>query len=361
MYRNEHKRVEAVNRFLTLEISKEEEIQRIVDMAAVICKTKVALVTLLDHDTQHIRFKFGSDLVQTSRSVAFCNYAIEQKETFVVNDAFLDARFVKNPLVTGDPNIRFYAGSNLTTQDGYHLGSLCVLDDVPKELSGEQQQMLELLSKQIIHIMEFDSSIKFLKEQFLQAKSSEDKLRSFFESSSSCHLLLGEDLKVIAYNRALSTFINKIGRDKIEVGSQILAHVHLSYKEEYIACHKLAMEGQSTYIEKRLNYENETVHWYMSFEPARNSGGEIIGVSYNATDITQRVAQEQMVLEQNQALKRIAFIQSHELRRPVSSILGFMNLFKYNNYLADKEDLMMMEKAVVELDLKVREIVSSAV
>lgn len=131
----ELERLQAVNRFIKLEISKEKELQEIVELAASICGTPTALITLIGEDMQYIRFKTGFKYNTTRRKDAFCNHVIEQDELFMVLDTDLDNRFINNPLVTGGPHIRFYAASPLTTQDGHHLGSLCVIGQAPGELS----------------------------------------------------------------------------------------------------------------------------------------------------------------------------------------------------------------------------------
>lgn len=357
---SELNRLEAVQRFINLETTKEKEIQHIVNMIAIICKTKTALITLVDEKSQHVIFRHGSDLVQTSRSEAFCSHTIEQEDLLIIHDAQVDSRFQNNALVTGDPYIRFYAGAKLTTHDGYHVGSLCVIDDAPKTLTWEQRQILELLAKQVIHILEFDSSIQYLKEQFVSTKLSEVKLRSYFESSGSCHLLMGKTFNTLVFNKALANFIFEISGRQIQIEDNILDIVSPSFKDEFKKCNTLALEGQGSLIEKTIQYANKSVYWYMTFEPARNSLNEIIGVSFNATDITSRMLEKQRVIDQNKALAKIAFVQSHELRRPVASILGFMEILKADDYSADRSVMLMMERAVNELDQKIREIVYAA-
>ncbi|MGI4749003.1 MAG: GAF domain-containing protein, partial [Janthinobacterium lividum] len=226
MPQKELERLAAVNRFLNLEFSKEKELQEIVNLAARICKTPTALITLIAEDTQYVKFKFGSDLETTRREDAFCNHVIGQQEVMMVPDALLDTRFVNNPLVTGGPGIRFYAGSPITTQDGHNLGSLCVIGQESKELSSDQQEMLQALSKQVIHLLEFDASLNILKEQFLEAKDSEIKLRSFFESSSACHLLLGETLEVLAFNKVTTEFVQKMYQAKLATGMRVTDFIH---------------------------------------------------------------------------------------------------------------------------------------
>src|SRR6202012_2189004 len=116
MSQKEQERLQAVDRFLKLKVSKAKEIQEIVELAAEICQTPTAMVTLLDHDHHPIKFKVGCDLEPTTRQDAFCNHVIEQDEVMIVPDALQDARFVNSSLVTGSTNVRFYAGVPLTTQ-----------------------------------------------------------------------------------------------------------------------------------------------------------------------------------------------------------------------------------------------------
>lgn len=105
-------RLQAVNRFLKLEIDKEKELQAIVELAARICGTPTALITMVDDDTQYIKFKVGSDLETTDREQAFCNELIKLFEVLMVPDALLDKRFQNNPNVIGGCGIRFYAGGS---------------------------------------------------------------------------------------------------------------------------------------------------------------------------------------------------------------------------------------------------------
>jgi PAS domain S-box-containing protein len=354
MPERELERQQVVNRFLHLEISKERELQEIVRLAAEICQVPTALITLLDADTQYIKFKFGFDAETTPRQDAFCNYTIEHTKVMVVPDALLDDRFVDSLLVNGETKIRFYAGSPLTTHDGYNLGSLCVMDRAPKMLTGIQRQMLEVLSKEVIHILEFDLSLKILKEQFIAAKNSEIKLRSFFESSSAIHLLIGKNLEVIAFNKAFADFIKNEYEIDVQVEVKVTDYVHPAYAEDFINNYYLALKGKSNKIERQLQYAEQSKWWHLTFDPARNPEGEIIGVSYNGIDITKRMEQEQTVLAQNESLKKIAYIQSHELRKPVASIMGIMNIFKAQDYTANKDELLMMDRAVAELDEQIR-------
>ncbi|MGI4751707.1 MAG: hypothetical protein ACRYFB_13840 [Janthinobacterium lividum] len=119
------------------------------------------------------------------------------------------------------------------------------------------------------------------------------------------------------------------------------------------------MSGTLVEIETPVIYDNrKTLWWSLLFEAARNSTGEVIGISYHATDITQRIEQRQEINSQHASLERIAYIQSHEMRRPVASIIGPVNLFELEGLTATKEKLLLLKKAALDLDEKIRMIVS---
>src|ERR1700744_38983 len=125
---NEHYRLNAVNRFKQLDDDIQNDLNAVVNLAAQICKTPVSLITLLDEDKQWFKAHKGIDIDCTDREVAFCNYTIKQDDLLIVADATKDERFANNPLVVGEPFIRFYAGAPLVTKDGFSVGSLCVVD-----------------------------------------------------------------------------------------------------------------------------------------------------------------------------------------------------------------------------------------
>jgi len=123
-------------------------------LAAHLCEMPTALVSLVDSDRQWFKSRVGLSAAETPRKVAFCDHTIQHSDILIVEDATQDPRFSHNPLVTGDPYIRFYAGAPLLTPDGYALGSLCVIDYQPRRLTQHQQQGLLILSRQVVAQME---------------------------------------------------------------------------------------------------------------------------------------------------------------------------------------------------------------
>jgi CheY-like chemotaxis protein len=138
-----------------LDTDEEEAYDELTRMAAHFCDAPIALISLLDGDRQWFKSRVGTQLRETPREHAFCSHAIRlPQQVMVVNDASIDERFAGNPLVTGEPNIRFYAGAPLVTSDGHALGTLCVLDSQARSLQRGQIEMLQFLARQVVARLE---------------------------------------------------------------------------------------------------------------------------------------------------------------------------------------------------------------
>jgi GAF domain-containing protein len=151
---NEKKRLEVLWQYDVLDTRPEKAFDDLTELAATICEAPIALITLVDEKRQWFKSTLGVNVGETSRDVSFCAHAILDKKVFVVPDAAQDKRFAKNPLVTGGPMIRFYAGAPLLSPDGQALGTLCVIDKVPRQLRPQQKRALEILSHHVMAQLE---------------------------------------------------------------------------------------------------------------------------------------------------------------------------------------------------------------
>jgi GAF domain-containing protein len=151
---NEEERLAALGRYCLLDTPPEADFDDLTRLAAFICQTPIAVVNLIDRDRQFFKAEVGLGVRQTPLPASLCAHAILQPDLFVIPDTREDARFADNPLVTGDPFLRFYAGALLQTADGHALGTLCVLDHEPRSLSGEQKDALRVLARQVMTLIE---------------------------------------------------------------------------------------------------------------------------------------------------------------------------------------------------------------
>lgn len=161
---NEDERLASLESYNILDTLEEDEFDEITQLASQICQTPVALITLIDQKRQWFKSAVGTDIRETPRELAFCAHTILEKEVLVINDARKDVRFADNPLVTGDPNVTFYAGAPIINEEGYPLGSICVIDTEVKELSAQQIAALKTLSNQVLAQLELRRKIKVLEQ-----------------------------------------------------------------------------------------------------------------------------------------------------------------------------------------------------
>ena len=148
-------RQQALDELEIVDSGAESAFDGLVQAASAICGTPIALISLIDHDRQWFKANVGLEGVkETPRCISFCTHAIKQSELFVVEDAQIDPEFSGNPLVTGDPHIRFYAGAPLRLSSGATVGTLCVIGLQPMRLDEDQRKVLCNLSKTAVHLLE---------------------------------------------------------------------------------------------------------------------------------------------------------------------------------------------------------------
>jgi GAF domain-containing protein len=159
---DESARLESLRHFGVLDTDEEEVFDDIARLAAYICFAPVALISFVDSDRQWFKARVGFSPRETSRDLSFCAHAIHQPGPTVVRDTLDDERFRDNPLVLSAPYIRFYAGAPLTSAEGYRLGTICVLDRVPREMRREQIEALQMLSRQVMTLLDLRRTRDYL-------------------------------------------------------------------------------------------------------------------------------------------------------------------------------------------------------
>ena len=205
---NEQERIAALKSYDILDTLSEDEYDGITRLAAQICGTKISLIIFVDENRQWFKSKVGIDTTETPKEIAFCNHAIQTPNAiFVIEDSSKDSRFKDNPLVKGDPNVKFYAGVPLVDKDQYALGTLCVIDDKPQKLSDIQLDALRTLSKSVVNLLE-------LRRGNLNLAQEREVLIDSLEFNNPFYILLDEKGIIRNFGSKISKICPEIARNQ---------------------------------------------------------------------------------------------------------------------------------------------------
>lgn len=184
MSAEEIKRLDEVKRYLTVNFDGVKEFKEITDLASELCGAPISLITLLDKETNWVKVATGVDIKESPRAISFCQHAIVSDDVLVIPDATKDKRFDKNPLVYQPPAVRFYAGAPLVMSNGYKLGTLCLYDLQPNDLTEQQYKILSSLSKQVVYLMEMELSKMALSQKLEELEEKNGSLRQIAQLQS---------------------------------------------------------------------------------------------------------------------------------------------------------------------------------
>lgn len=316
-------RLAALRAYEILDTSEEEVFDDITRLASFICNTPISLISLVDEHRQWFKSRLGLQNTETAREVAFCSHAIEQTGVMIVPDAREDSRFAANPLVTSDPDIRFYAGAPLITPDGSAIGTLCVIDRVPRQLSGQQLESLQALSRRVISELELRKNVLELKRTMSDQEKTEQALRESRARSESIIsnminglITVDEQTIIESVNPAA---VRIFGYQNDELVGQTLALLvpgDIENKGEFLRLAFKKAIGRLTEWEGRRK-NGETFPFEMSLFAFETGGRRHF--AGNIRDLTEK--------RQIETMKRdFVSTVSHELRTPLTSIRGSLGL-----------------------------------
>jgi diguanylate cyclase (GGDEF)-like protein/PAS domain S-box-containing protein len=281
-----------------LDPAPEAECDEIVRLAATICGMPVGFLTLLDERQQWFRVSDGFKLEETPREIAFCSYAIRQGELFVVQDALSDPRFSSNPLVNGEPPIRFYAGMPMHTAEGHPVGTLCVMDTEPRMLSYEQENALQVLGRQANARLELRMQRKTLEEAIKEKDkaiaglhASEELFRAFMNASPFLSYIKDAAGRLLFYNKSFAKRFGVgeftwLGRTDERLWSPNLSRSARTHDLEVMA------GGRMVETEERIRGADGTSSTWRSFKfPCHDSAGNVM-LAGVAVDVTEEVARK---------------------------------------------------------------------
>jgi PAS domain S-box-containing protein len=310
---NESARLAALQRYAILDTFPEQEFDDLSRLAAMICGTPIALVSLVDSHRQWFKSRIGIEETETSRDVAFCAHAILQPDVMVVPDALEDERFRANPLVTENPNVRFYAGAPLISQEGYALGTLCVIDRVPRELTPEQKESLKALSRLVVTQMELRRSVADLSRAIRERRMTEEELDQLFTVSLDMLCIAGFDgyFKRInpAWEKTLGIPIEEL------LAKPFTEFVHPDDRDRTAAESEKLDEGEQVIsFENRYRCDDGSYRWLLWNATPSPDSKLIFAV---ARDVTQRKEAERRLSTGYAVTRVLAEAESLEAAAPL--------------------------------------------
>jgi diguanylate cyclase (GGDEF)-like protein/PAS domain S-box-containing protein len=289
---HESQRLAALRRLDLIDSPPEPEFDELVQLAAAICETPVGLITLLDEKRQWFKASFGIKERETTREVAFCNYTIQQPDILEVPDAAADPRFACNPLVTQGERYRFYAGIPVFTPEGHPLGSLCVLDSIPRKLSSMQLTALRLIGRQVNARLELreqrialETALQTTENARAELAASDARFQAFMDSAPFMSFIKDAEGHFVFYNQLLSDRFGVsreewIGKTVEELFPATLAHSYRSNDLEVMRTGKLFLAPEFTYSD-----DGTCTHWNSYKFPCGDDRNFMLGgISVDITD-----------------------------------------------------------------------------
>ena len=252
----EAKRLAALNSYNVMDTLPEKEYDAITRLASYICQVPIALISLLDQERQWFKSSIGFDIDQTRRADSFCNYAILSDEVLEIDNATEDDRVKDNPFVTGDAHIRFYAGAPLIDPDGHRLGSLCVIDTVPRKLDEQQRDALRTLAAEVMsHLM-----LRKQQQALEVSLAAHKEFYNLFNTSPEIHYIAGADSSIEFINDAVTNILGYTPQQAI--GRSLWEFVVSKNREQFLPLIEMAIEtGRSFELETQTVTATGEAKW----------------------------------------------------------------------------------------------------
>lgn len=353
---NEAQRLKALCKYKILDTASEQAFDDITRLAAQICGTPISLVSLVEAERQWFKSKVGLEATDTSRDISFCAHAILQPDILIVSDTLADKRFATNPLVTSAPQIRFYAGVPLLSSEGYALGTLCVIDYVPRKLSQEQVGVLRVLSRQVSAQFELRRNLVNLVRANETLQKSEERLRlleSVVVNANDAILITDAEPvdapgpQIVYVNQAFTSMTGYTLKDVLGKTPRLLQ----GPKTDRVALDKIriALKAWQPIRVELINYcKDGSEFWVeLNIAPVTDQTGWYTHWISVQRDITERKQIEEKnfkALEKEKELgelkSRFVSMVSHEFRTPLTTILSSTELLEhYGHKSSEKEKL----------------------
>ncbi len=325
----ETQRLAALHQLEILDTPQEPEFDELVRIAAAICGAPISVISFIAEDRQWFKATVGLETTETRRDVAFCNHTIRQSGMLLVEDTAQDPRFAKHPMVTADAGLRFYAGIPVSSPDGQSVGTLCVLDRVPRTLTAEQSAALRVLASQINTRLELRLERRALEQALIEAeaakarlRASEQRFQAFMDSGPFLSYLKDGEGRMLYYNQPMAEQFDVsreflLNKTDDEVWPASIAEKFRRHDAEVLRSGTLHVVEEET-----RDLQGKTSMWRSYKFPCPDADGRFLlgGVSIEVTEELRREA----ALKQSQAELQAANKRLSELAS-VDALTGLAN------------------------------------
>ena len=300
---NETERLRALTELGILDSAPEREFDALVQAAALVCGVPVSLISLIDSDRQWFKANVGlTGVTETPRELAFCAHAILEDGIFEVPDATLDPRFADNPLVTGAPDIRFYAGASLRLSDGSNAGTLCVIDRQPRQLDARQREVLGHLAAAAVLALEGRRAL--LAERALRETASQ--AAAVLRNSLDAIVTLALDGSVTHWNAAAQRLFGYSAAEMLgQPVAKLLPHYRRDEQGDLASRLKDSFLGVN-FETIRMHSDGDAIAVSISLAPIRNARGELTGATKIIRDIREQVRAARVLAESEARFKALS-------------------------------------------------------
>ena len=356
----ETRRLAALERLRILDTLPEQTYDDVVRLASQICGTPIALISLVDADRQWFKAKVGLDADETGRDVAFCAHAIDSPDQMLtVDDALLDQRFATNPLVVGDPQIRFYAGAPIVTREGHALGTVCVIDTVPRHLDDAQRDALQALARHTSMLLDLRDAARdasqnanalhdlneSLERRVERRTRERDRL---WDLSVDLLVLMDEQGRLL---RVSPSWTQVLGHaESALLGTRYRDRVHPDDQHAFDSV-IAAMRDAPVHFEHRVAMRDGDWRWFAWTLSPEPGGQRLTGIGRDVTAIhTQRIQLEvaESALRQSQKMEAVGQLTggiAHDFNNLLSGITGNLELLRLRVAQGRHADLDRYAKA----------------
>lgn len=346
---NETQRIQALLEYKILDTPEESAFDDLTKLAALICEVPIALICLIDSHRQWFKSKVGLQIRETSRNLAFCAHAILQKDIFIVPDATIDERFAQNSLVTGNPHIRFYAGIPLINAEGMALGTLCIIDNISRELTSEQLNALHVIAQQVLRLLELRRNLlthelpsdKY-KQKYKIRKQFLKRIAGGFALASAILVLIG----IASYkNMRFLVEINKkesITQNRIILQLQLLNHI----QEAKIEQRGYILTGDSRFLTSYQTAIKKVEPELKKLKQLTKSQDNIAQIAILESLIAKQISQTNQVIEARQNKGVYAALQMFERNNSNKNV---MEDIRNNIYSIDSQEKKLLSEQSIAI------------